>query len=72
MVKKAREGNMAELRITGGRYEARCERCGAWREVNVRQLACDAFFENYQADFTCCGVPQTARLAVEKDELDFH
>jgi hypothetical protein len=72
MVKIAREGAVAELRSAGGRYEARCEHCGAWREVEVRQLACDAFFENYQADFTCCGVLQTARLAVEKDELDFH
>jgi hypothetical protein len=72
MVKKAREGAMAELRSAVDRYEARCELCGAWREVEVRQLACDTFFENYQADFTCCGVPQTAHLAVEKDELDFH
>ena len=63
---------MAQLRITGGRHEARCEQCGAWREVQVRQLACDNFFENYQADFTCCGVPQVAKLAIEKDEIDFH
>jgi hypothetical protein len=72
MVKKTREGTMAELRSAGGRYEARCEHCGAWREVEIRQLACNTFFENYQADFVCCGMPQTARLAVEKDELDFH
>jgi hypothetical protein len=72
MVKKARKGAMAELRIKDGRYEARCELCHTWREVQVRQLACDTFFEHYQADFTCCGVPQTAPLAVEKDELDFH
>ena len=63
---------MAELRVTNGTYEARCEHCGAWRQVQVRQLPCDTFFENYQADFTCCGTPQTAQLAVEKDELDFH
>ncbi len=63
---------MAELRSAGGRFEARCENCGAWREVNVRQLACDTFFEHYEADFICCGMPQTAQLAVEKDEIDFH
>ena len=63
---------MAELRIAGGRHEARCEHCGVWREVQVRQLVCDTFFEHYQADFTCCGIPQTAQLAVEKDEIDFH
>ncbi len=63
---------MADLRIAGGRYEARCEHCGAWREVEPRQLPCDAFFEYYQADFICCGVQQLARLTVEKDEIDFH
>lgn len=63
---------MAQLRISAGRHEARCEHCGAWREVEIRPVECDAFFENYQADFTCCGVPQVARLAVEKDEIDFH
>ncbi len=63
---------MVPLRIVDGKYEARCQKCGAWREVEVRQLPCDAFFENYQASFTCCGLPQVAHLAVEKDELDFH
>ncbi len=63
---------MAELRSAGDRYEARCEHCGAWREVVVRQMPCDIFFEHYQAHFTCCGVPQTAQVAVEKDEIDFH
>ncbi len=63
---------MAQLRFAGGRYEARCERCGAWRQVEARQLPCDLYFEHYQADFTCCGIPQVAQLAVEKDELDFH
>jgi|UniRef100_A0A7C3UYU7 hypothetical protein len=75
MVKKSSEDGedlVARLRISDGRYEACCEYCGAWREVQVRQLPGDLFFENYQADFSCCGVSQTARLAVEKDELDFH
>ncbi len=63
---------MAQLRCEGGRYEARCEYCGAWHEVEPRQLPCDPFFENYEARFTCCGRPQVAQLAVEKDELDFH
>jgi|UniRef100_A0A7V6A5C2 hypothetical protein len=63
---------MAELRSAKGTYEARCEYCGVWREVEARQLACDTFFEHYRADFSCCGVSQVAHLAVEKDELDFH
>jgi|WetSurMetagenome_2_1015567.scaffolds.fasta_scaffold165400_2 hypothetical protein len=70
--KESKGDAMAELRGAGGNFEARCEYCGVWREVEVRQLACDTFFENYQADFTCCGVSQVAQLAVEKDELDFH
>lgn len=63
---------MAQLKIEADRYLACCELCGAWQVVEIRPLACDPFFENYQADFTCCGVPQVARLAVEKDEIDFH
>ncbi|MFZ2088695.1 MAG: hypothetical protein WAU47_08985 [Desulfobaccales bacterium] len=63
---------MVKIRLSGGQYEACCQHCGVWRGVAVRQLPCDAFFENYQAEFTCCGREQTARLAVEKDELDFH
>lgn len=63
---------LAQLRCAAGRYEARCQHCGAWRVVATRQLPCDAFFEHYQAEFTCCGIPQVAQLAVEKDELDFH
>ena len=63
---------MAQLRGAAGRFEACCELCGAWRPVEPRQLPCDTFFEHYQAEFTCCGVPQVAQLAVEKDELDFH
>jgi hypothetical protein len=63
---------MARLRCVDGRYEARCAYCGAWQPVAPRQLPCDAFFENYEARFTCCGHPQVALLAVEKDELDFH
>ena len=63
---------MAELRTSGNRHEARCEHCGAWQEVEVRQVKCDIFFEHYEAGFTCCGVPQVAQMAVEKDELDFH
>lgn len=63
---------MAQIRSAAGRYEACCEHCGAWREVKIRQLACDTFFENFQADFICCGVQQAVKLAVEKDEIDFH
>lgn len=63
---------MAQLRLTRGRFEARCERCGAWQAVAARQLPCDLFFEYYQAEFSCCQAPQVAQLAVEKDELDFH
>jgi hypothetical protein len=63
---------MAELRSAGGRFEARCEHCGAWQEVKPQQLACDTFFEHYEAGFTCCGTSQTAQLAMEKDEIDFH
>ena len=63
---------MAQLRIASGRYEALCEHCGAWLTVEPRQTSCDTFFEYYQADFTCCGIPQIAQLAVEKDEIDFH
>jgi len=63
---------MAQIRFTDGRCEARCEHCGIWQAVEPRQLPCDLFFENYEADFACCGVQQTAQLAVEKDELDFH
>jgi hypothetical protein len=68
----ARQVMMAQLRFSGGRYEACCEHCGAWQAVTVKQLTCDMFFEYYRADFTCCGTPQAAQLAVEKDELDFH
>lgn len=63
---------MTRIRITAGRYEARCEHCGAWREVNLRQLPFDPYFAHYQAEFICCGVQQTVPLTVEKDELDFH
>ncbi len=63
---------MADLKISEGRYQARCEFCGRWHLVQLRQLPCDAFFENYEAEFICCEVRQTARLTVEKDELDFH
>lgn len=63
---------MADLRISPRGSEARCERCGRWRQVELQQLPCDAFFSHYEAVFTCCGVQQTARLTVEKDELDFH
>ncbi len=63
---------MADLRTFEGGFEARCELCGRWREVELRQLPCDAFFEHHEALFTCCGLEQSARLTVEKDELDFH
>ena len=63
---------MALLRIGAGRYEAQCQHCGAWHEIEPRRQEEDAFFVHWQADFTCCGVQQRATLTVEKDELDFH
>ncbi len=50
---------MAQLRFTGGRYEARCERCGAWQAVEVRQLPCDLFFEYYQANSAVATPPRS-------------
>jgi hypothetical protein len=63
---------MALLRMGARRYEAQCQHCGGWREVDPQQLPCDTYFSHYQAEFTCCGVQQIAQLTVEKDELDFH
>ncbi|MGQ9688482.1 MAG: hypothetical protein ACUVXF_06805 [Desulfobaccales bacterium] len=63
---------MAELRSSGGRYEARCDHCGRWQEVELQQLPCDAFFSHFITEFCCCGIQQVAKLTVEKDELDFH
>ena len=63
---------MTQLRFAAGKYEAQCQHCGSWQEVKPRQLPCDTFFSHYQAEFTCCGIQQTAQLTMEKDELDFH
>jgi len=35
-------------------------------------MGADGFFVHWQADFTCCGVQQTAGFTAEKDEIDFH
>lgn len=63
---------MAQIRIVAGGYEAQCQQCGAWHEVSPQLLPCETYFSHFQAEFTCCGVKQTAQLTVEKDEIDFH
>lgn len=63
---------MAQMRVEGGRYEARCEHCGKWRAVEPRETGAEAFFVHWQAVFTCCGARQTASFTTEKDEIDIH
>lgn len=63
---------MAEIKIEGGRYLARCAHCGAWQEVRPEPAGAEAFFIHWRVFFTCCGRSQTALATEEKDEIDVH
>jgi hypothetical protein len=64
---------MAQIRIVGdNKYEAQCRLCGAWQEVQPQPVPGYTYFSHFQAEYTCCGVQQTAQLTVERDEMDVH
>jgi len=61
-------------KIEGGKFLARCRKCGRWQEVSPRAETRrgEGYFEEWRADFRCCDTPQTAVFTLEKDYLDFH
>ncbi len=62
----------ATTKIEAGKFLAQCEECGGWQEVSPKAQRTEDYFEEWQADFRCCGRKQSARFTLEKDYLDFH
>ncbi len=58
--------------VQGGRYLARCRKCGRWLEVQPRASGSEPYFAHQEAEFVCCGLKQRVTFVREKDELDFH
>lgn len=64
---------MAITRITReGQYLAQCQQCGVWVELHPETVRADLFFEILEADFSCCGLRQSARFILEKDAIYYH
>lgn len=63
---------MAQGRIQDGAFQAQCEVCGRWQEVEPAPLPAEPFFSHWEAHFDCCQRRQRVRFTLEKDELDFH
>ncbi len=63
---------MAEGRQVGEVFQARCEVCGAWQPVRPQPRRADAYFEYWEAAFSCCGRKQAAWFTVEKVDDDIH
>jgi hypothetical protein len=63
---------MALSKIENGRCLARCQECGAWREVQPAPKRADSFFEFWEAEFTCCHLAQKAVFTLEKVVDDVH
>jgi hypothetical protein len=59
-------------KIEGGKFLARCAKCGRWLEVHPEPGVADGYFEVWVGDFFCCATKQKARFTREKDYLDFH
>jgi len=64
---------MAITRISReGKYLAQCQQCGVWVELHPETVRADLFFEILEADFSCCGLRQSARFILEKDAIYYH
>lgn len=59
-------------KIESGKCLAQCEKCRAWREVAPIPARADAYFEFWEAEFSCCGLSQKAVFTWEKTADDVH